>query len=185
VTWRPYLPEPVQDNPYCYGRWGFRSAGGVRLTRDELRQLNDALHTARSLVENFRIPPRQFRQKIRAEGYPGSRVWGCYHRREDAVAVSFAQLGRCKADSIHYYRILLHELLHATGHARRLNRESLVHFDLEDNAWREEGNVLLAEWLLLEAIGLPRRVLVGHVESFAGFPFSQQYAKEAVAWLLG
>jgi hypothetical protein len=181
MTWRPYLPEPVQSHPYCYGRWGFRSPGGVRLRRDEQRQLNVALGEARSLVERFRIPPRQFRREIKGTAFR-ARTHGVYFIRDDAVAINWVLLRNRRADALHYYCTLLHELLHATGHQKRLNRQSLY----DRNQALEEGTVLLAEWNVLSRIGLPERVLRAQapMSEFA-YPYSPADAKAARDWLLG
>jgi antirestriction protein ArdC len=130
-----------------------------------------------------------FRRRI-ATNERLARRFGAYLRRHDAVAVNWVLLGRCKADALHYYRILLHELLHATGHAKRLNRQSLVEYD-SDESWRvnqeiEEGTVLLAEWLVLGAIGLPARVLRAHAapSDLYGLLVDLDAAMAAAAWML-
>jgi Zincin-like metallopeptidase len=104
-VWRPYLPEP---QPACVDE-GDPEPVPLEVLRD-----------ARTLCADFRIPPRQFRRRT-----PRGCV-GYYRPESDIVAVnpdSAAMDGMGGADG--YYAMLLHELLHATGHPKRLDRASV------------------------------------------------------------
>jgi hypothetical protein len=102
MTWRPYLPEPEP----------------ALVEPGEQQPVSlEALRYAREVCACFRVPPRQFRRRV-AKG-----LWGAYYPMSDIVAVDPCRAG---AEGLGgddgYYAGLLHELLHATGHPRRLGR---------------------------------------------------------------
>jgi hypothetical protein len=107
------------------------------------------LRHARELCAQFRIPPRQFRRRVR------KGEAGYYSPASDIVAVDpdrAAMDGMGGEDG--YYAMLMHELLHATGHPSRLNRAtsgdySIFGYDLE------EGTVRTALRTVLKSIGFP------------------------------
>jgi antirestriction protein ArdC len=121
-------------------------------------------------------PPRQFRRRT-----PRGTV-GYYNPATDIVAVDPARAdmdGWGGNDG--YYATLLHELLHATGHARRLGRPTTGNYAPSAYAL-EEGTVAWAQRIVLSEIGFPEEAIEWHVPR--GFPLDRRAAGRAAAWLL-
>jgi Zincin-like metallopeptidase len=143
MTWRPYLPDP-------------RPAFKMNPDDPEPVAL-EVLQALRELCASFRVPPRQFRRRV---GKAGAHYHaGIYYHQTDIVAVDpdrAAMYGMGGEDG--YYACLTHELLHATGHPSRLNRESLRDESSEGFAL-EEGTVMAASRIVLEAVGFGTEAL--------------------------
>src|SRR5690242_5203050 len=107
----------------------------------------DVLRCLRDLCADFQFPPRQFRRRT------AGRVQGTYYPATDIVAVDrdIADSNGMGGDD-GYYVSLLHELLHATGHPRRLGRPTTVDKTYEGHAL-EEGTVQAAQAIVLGEIG--------------------------------
>jgi Zincin-like metallopeptidase len=163
--WRPYLPEPRPAE-----KWDPADPEPVPLS---------ALRDLRALCAGFRIPPRQFRRRA-TRGQVGS-----YRVESDIVAVD---PGRAASNGLGgedgYYATLVHELLHATGHPGRLDRETTGKYSGESSDL-EEGTVLTAQRLVLTEVGFPEEAVDWHVPSDTfGLPVDTAAATEAAAWLL-
>src|SRR5437870_3906453 len=103
MTWRPYLPEPEPSE-------------GLEPNDPEPVPL-DVVERARDLCANFRVPPRQFRRRA------PRRIGGMYRPRSDIVTVvPDVAISHGMGSNDGYYVTLIEELLHATGHPRRLGR---------------------------------------------------------------
>jgi hypothetical protein len=164
MTWRPDLPEP-------------RPALVCEPGDPEPVPL-EVLRQARDLCANFRLPPRQFRRRT-AKGQQGS-----YHPASDIVAVNRdgADSGGLGGDD-GYYVTLLHELLHATGHRRRLDRATTGDYSPAGDLL-EEGTVLAAQRIVLRELGFPIEAIEWHTPG-EGMPVDRKAASEAAAWILG
>jgi Zincin-like metallopeptidase len=164
MTWRPYLPEP-------------RPAYRLNPSDPEPVPL-EVLRYARSLCATFRVPPRQFRQRVR------KGEAGYYNPASDIVAVDpdrAAMDGLGGEDG--YYALLLHELLHATGHTSRLDRATSG--DYSPTGYElEEGTVRWALRIVLERIGFPPEALDWHAPGDIGLPVDRTAAHAAAEWLL-
>jgi hypothetical protein len=136
------------------------------------------LRHARELCAQFRIPPRQFRRRVR------KGEAGYYSPASDIVAVDpdrAAMDGMGGEDG--YYAMLMHELLHATGHPSRLNRAtsgdySIFGYDLE------EGTVRTALRTVLKSIGFPPEALEWYAPGSHGLPVDWAAARRAAEWIL-
>lgn len=109
---------------------------------------------------------------------------GSYQPSTDTVAVDLdasAMNGMGGEDG--YYVTLLHELLHATGHASRLARATTGDYSPEGYAC-EEGTVLEAQRIVLKTIGFEAEALHFHAPSAHGFPADRCAAADATAWVL-
>jgi hypothetical protein len=158
--WWPYLPEPQPAE--------------VDPEDDEPVPLQ-VLHDLRSLCADFRVPPREF-QLVTME------YMGLYRLEEDVVAIDpdrAAMFGLGGADG--YYVTLAHELLHATGHPRRLARPTCGDYTNDD---LEEGTVNLALRHVLRSIGFPEFALDWHAPYDLGLPVDHEAAKRAAGWVL-
>jgi antirestriction protein ArdC len=82
-----------------------------------------------------------------------------------------------------YYAVLLEELLHATGHPRRLNRATTGDYSAAGHAL-EEGTVAMALRIVLAEIGFPPEALDWHARD-RGLPANREAARRAAAWVLG
>lgn len=166
MIWRPYLPEP---RPAF--KWDSGDTEPVPL---------GVLRDARALCAGFRVPPRQFRQRAR----PGQVGW--YRVESEIVAVNpdrAAMEGMGGEDG--FYAMLLHELLHATGHPRRLDRPTTGHYS-PPKSELEEGTVYAAQRLVLMEIGFPEEALDWHTPlGIGGFPVEHAAASRAARWMLG
>jgi Zincin-like metallopeptidase len=138
----------------------------------------DVLREARHLCADFRIPPRQFRRRT-PRGAKGS-----YYPETDIVAIN---VDRADRDGMGgddgYDATLLHELLHATGHQRRLARATTGDFSRAGYGL-EEGTILEAQRILLREIGFGAEPLDWHAPKKHGFPVDRKPASKAAAWLL-
>jgi antirestriction protein ArdC len=166
VSWRPFLPDPepaYKDN-----------------ADDPEPVPLPVLRAARELCAGFHVPPAQFRRRTRR-----GQVGG-YWPATDIVAVDpdgAASDGLGGEDG--YYVVLIEELLHATGHPSRLDRETCV--DLAQ--WRrEEATVGVALRTVLIELGFPEDALgwyasVGRYAALAVRP-DKRAARAAAAWML-
>ena len=163
MTWRPYLPEP-----YPAFKMDDNDPEPVPL---------EVLWATRALCANFRLPPRQFRRRTSF----GTSGW--YRVESDIVAVNpdrSAANGMGGEDG--YYAMLVHELLHATGHPSRLGRATTGDYGSE----LEEGTVCLAGRIVLAELGFPAEALEWHAPSnHYGFPADRDAAAAAAGWMLG
>ena len=85
-----------------------------------------------------------------------------------------------------YYATLVHELLHATGHPRRLDRATTGDYSLEGYAL-EERTVCVAERLVLAEIGFPQEALNWYAPAPSqhfGLPADRVAATRAASWVL-
>jgi antirestriction protein ArdC len=125
------------------------------------------------------MPPRQFRQRTR-RGEVGS-----YRVESDIVAVNperAAMDGLGGEDG--YFAMLLHELLHATGHPSRLDRPTTGHYS-GGGADLEEGTVYAAQRIVLAEIGFPDEAVDWFAPvAIGGFPVDQGAARRAATWML-
>ena len=164
LIWRPDLPEP-------------RPAFKLDARDPEPVSLEALLH-ARRLCATFRVPPHQFRRRT------SKSVMGGYYTATDIVAVN-----RAAADANGlggddgYYAVLLHELIHATGHRRRLGRPTTGDYSPEGYAL-EEGTALTSQRIVLREIGFELEALEWHAPSNHGLPVDQEAAEAAAAWIL-
>lgn len=139
----------------------------------------EALRLARDLCANFRVPPRQFRRRTR-KGHQG-----LYYPATDIVAVDRAQAdGEGMGGDDGYYATLIHELLHATGHPRRLDRATTTDYSREALA-HEEGTVFAALRTVLVEIGFDSEALDWHAPRGDELPVDRVAAMEAAAWMVG
>ena len=164
LIWRPYLPEP---QPAC-----------VEPGESDPVPL-DVLVRARDLCANFPVPPRQFRTRT-ARGCCGS-----YYPRSDIVAVdpirsAWDGMGGDEG----YYAMLIHELLHATGHSKRLARATTGDFSREGYGL-EEGTVITAQRIVLQEIGFGAEAIDWFTPQGHGLPVDTREARKAAAWMLG
>jgi hypothetical protein len=165
MIWRPYLPEP---RPAF--KWNPQDPEPVPLT---------VLKRARDFCAKFRVPPRQFRRRT-ATGALGS-----YWPKTDIVAVDQR---RADADGLGgddgYYATMIHELLHATGHPRRLGRPTTGDYSREGYD-TEEKIVNTALRIVLAEIGFPQEAIDRHTYTDRWPTRDQQAAAErAAAWFL-
>jgi hypothetical protein len=160
MVWRPDLPEP---RPAVVG------PEPVPL---------EVLRRARALCANFRVPPRQFRRRTKrgaiAVYYPASDIVAVDRERADMQGLG---------GDDGYYATLLHELLHATGHRRRLGRETTGDYSADGSA-REEGTVVAGLRLVLEGIGFPAEALDWHAPKDHCVPVDTSAAVQAAEWML-
>jgi hypothetical protein len=163
TVWHPYLPEP---RPALVMEPG--EADPVPL---------DVLRHARSLCHRFRVPPRQFRYRT-CRGFVGA-----YWPATDIVAVNPDRADEHSMGGDEgYYAMLLHELLHATGHSRRLGRATCGDLSLEGDAL-EEGTVTCALRIVLTQIGFPAES-VDWLAQLHELPIDEQAALDAAHWVL-
>ena len=145
MTWRPYLPEP-------------RPA--VKFDDNDPEPVPPrVLWDARALCETFRLPPRQFRRRT------SRGISGWYRVESDIVVVNpdrAAMDGMGGEDG--YYAVLVHELLHATGHPSRLGRATTGDYSPAGNEL-EEGTVALARRIVLAELGFPDEALEWYAPS--------------------
>jgi antirestriction protein ArdC len=81
-----------------------------------------------------------------------------------------------------YYVSLLHELLHATGHPRRLGRSATG--DYSDHGYAlEEGTVVAAQAIVLREIGFDHEAIEWHSIG-RELPIDRRAAAAAAAWVL-
>ena len=174
MSWRPFLPEP---------RSALVAPGSPEPVPLEV------LRTARDLIANFRLPPRQFRRGT-VNGLAG------YYRPSSDIVFVNPDIADMQGMGGHegYYALLIHELLHATGHPSRLDRTSTGDFSTLGDA-REEGTTYAAERIVLSEIGFPEEA----VDWFAPDGPTLRYengtsrvlivdweaASEAAGWVLG
>lgn len=79
--------------------------------------VSERIEAAEQIVAEMRNPPSI---------HEGVRTMACYRLHTDTVQMpSFGSFDSAEA----YYLTLFHELIHATGHPDRLNRESLIKHD--------------------------------------------------------
>jgi Zincin-like metallopeptidase len=164
LIWRPYLPEP-------------RPAFKVNEGDPEPVPL-EVLRDLRDLCANFRVPPRQFRRRVRRG------IAGWYRAESDIVAVDpdcADEEGLSGDDG--YYGLLVHELLHATGHPSRLGRATTEHYSGE-MADLEEGTVRAATRIVLAQVGFPPEAVDWNTRTYSGLPKDQEAAELAAAWVL-
>ena len=137
-----------------------------------------AVREAREICTSFRIPPRQFRRRT-ARG-----AVGCYSPKSDIVAVD---PDKADADGLGgddgYYAALVHELLHATGHPRRLERTTTGDYSAAGYAL-EEGTVATAMRIVLADIGFGAEAIEWHAPARDAHPFDRRAAIGAADWLL-
>lgn len=78
---------------------------------------NERIEAADQLVSEMQLPP---------EIQKGKSTLACYSMATDTVQMpALASFESAEA----YYRTLFHELIHSSGHPKRLNRESLIKHD--------------------------------------------------------
>jgi hypothetical protein len=164
MSWRPFLPEPKPaDKDYP--------------TDPEPVPLQ-VLRDTRDLCARFRVPPRQFRRRT------PRGVGGSYHVRSDIVAVNPR---RAASDGLGgedgYYGFLVHELLHATGHPKRLARPTTGDYSPDGYAL-EEGTVLAAQRIVFAELGFPDEALDWHTLGYKDLPSDPKAAKLAARWFL-
>ena len=82
-----------------------------------------------------------------------------------------------------YYVTLVHELLHATGHPRRLGRATTGDYSREGTAL-EEGTVCAALRVVLRELGFPADAPKWHVLGGSRLPVDRKAAREAANWML-
>jgi putative DNA primase/helicase len=82
-----------------------------------------------------------------------------------------------------YYATLLHELLHATGHPRRLDRRTTGDYSPKGYA-TEEGTVVAALRTVLREIGFPLEALNWHASVPAWASIDEIAARAAARWIL-
>jgi antirestriction protein ArdC len=114
------------------------------------------LRALRELCAGFRLPPR-FR--LLEHDKNDVRSSGVYDLDSDTVSMDpdrAAAAGMGGEEG--YYAALTHELLHATGHPSRLNGES-IRDESDEGEALEEGTVMAAERIVLEAVGFPLEAL--------------------------
>jgi hypothetical protein len=163
--WSPYLPEPQPA-------FVFDEDDPEPVELDVLRRLRD-------LCAGFRLPPREFCGLV-----PEDKLTGAYEVETDTVYVDRARAswdGMGGDDG--YYVVLLHELLHATGHPSRLARATTGDYSAEGYDL-EEGTVLMAR-IVLEAIGFHDEALDWHAPAGHGLPVDPTAARDAAGWILG
>ena len=161
--WRPYLPEP--------------SPAVVEPGEPEPVPLA-VLREARRLCAAFRVPPRQFRRRTAT----GDR--GAYYPATDIVAVDVDRAGwDGMGGDDGYYAMLLHELVHATGHRSRLGRATIGDFSRAGSDL-EEGTTLAALRIVLREIGFSGEALEWHARKEHGLSVDRKAAVRAAAWLL-
>jgi zincin-like metallopeptidase len=166
MIWRPYLPEPRQAYKLDPG-----DPEPVPLS---------VLGDLRALCAGFRVPPRQFRRRT-SHGIVGS-----YRVESDIVAVD-PSMAACEGmgGEDGYYAMLVHELLHATGHPTRLDRATIGRYS-GDASDLEEGTVYAAQRLVLTEVGFPPEAVAWYAPSgIFGFPVDAVAAKRAAGWVLG
>jgi Zincin-like metallopeptidase len=164
MNWRPFLPEPEPAF-----KWDPSDPEPVPL---------QVLRYTRDLCAKFRVPPRQFRRRT-ARGVAGS-----YQAGSDIVAVDpdrAASNGLGGEDG--YYGFLVHELLHATGHPRRLGRRTTGDYSPEGDAL-EEGTVLGAQRIVFAELGFPDEALDWHTSGYEHLPSDPEAATLAARWFL-
>jgi antirestriction protein ArdC len=83
-----------------------------------------------------------------------------------------------------YNATLLHELLHATGHQRRLARATTGDFSPAGHDL-EEGTILAAQRILLRELGFDAEALKWHAPKEHGLPIDRKAAIKAASWLMG
>jgi antirestriction protein ArdC len=117
-------------------------------------------------------------------------VVGWYRAESDIVAVDPARAamdGMGGEDG--YYTMLLHELLHATGHPSRLDRATTGDYSIKGNAL-EEGTVRFAERIVLAELGFPEEALEWYLPSnhpglpVCALPVDRRSGRRAAAWVL-
>jgi antirestriction protein ArdC len=163
LSWRPDLPEPQP----AYVEPGEPDPVSLEALRD-----------LRDLCAAFTVPPRQFRRRT-AKG-----EFGAYYPSTDIVAVSpWRAAGEGMGGDDGYYAALLHELLHATGHPRRLGRRTTGDFSSDGYAL-EEGTVLLAEQIVLESIGFDPEAVDWYTMQLRTLPADRKAASRAAGWVL-
>jgi antirestriction protein ArdC len=137
------------------------------------------LRELRELCANFPLPPRGFR-RVSVRG-----TSGYYLPEKDIVAIDPQKAaGGGWGNDDGYYVVLLHELLHATGHASRLARTTVGDYSDEGYAL-EEGTVFHAQRIVLEEIGFHAEALDWHAPAGHGFPVDPEAAGDAAAWIMG
>jgi antirestriction protein ArdC len=83
-----------------------------------------------------------------------------------------------------YYSMLVHELMHATGHPSRLDRATTGNYS-GDASDIEEGTSYAAQRLVLKAVGFPADALDWYAPvGIYGLPVDNAAAMEAAAWFL-
>jgi hypothetical protein len=138
----------------------------------------DVLRDLRGLCANFRVPPRQFRRRV------PKGLCGWYRPESDIVAVdpdAAAMDGMGGADG--YYALLLHELLHATGHPARLDRATTGDYSPEGYDC-EEGTVYMAERIVMSEVGFPAEALDWYAPTTMARHADPLGAERAAGWLL-
>jgi Zincin-like metallopeptidase len=164
MRWRPFLPEP-------------EPAFKLNPSDPEPVPLQ-VLRDTRELCARFRVPPRQFRRRT------PRHVAGSYHVRSDIVAVNQRRAednGLGGEDG--YYGFLVHELLHATGHPKRLGRRTTGDYS-PDGYDLEEGTVLAAQRIVLAELGFPDEALDWHTRGYESLPSDHEAATLAAHWFL-
>jgi len=183
VFWKPWQLEGVDQATGELLRWkvpllkqyhvfNVEQCDGLEvptLSRDT--KANRRIQRAELLVERVRDPPR-FQEK-------GTSAW--YRPAEDLVQVpplaSFES-----ADS--YYATVFHELGHATGHERRLNRASVTGEIQFGSACysREELTAELCSAFLCATVGLDNSLLENSASYIQSWLSALRYDKRAVVF---
>ena len=144
----------------------------------------EAVRALRELCAGFRLPPRFALLYAPHRPEPDVRLGsGSYNLQSDVVGIDpsrAAQNGMGGEDG--YYVTLVHELLHATGHPSRLDRESLRNMS-EEAYMLEEATASASERIVLEAVGFPTEALDWYALNPA--PGDHDAAEAAADWMLG
>jgi antirestriction protein ArdC len=82
-----------------------------------------------------------------------------------------------------YYVTLIHELLHATGHPRRLGRPTTGDYS-DDGTEAEERTINTALRIVLAEIGFPQDALDWHIRGEFAPRLDKEAAERAADWFL-
>ncbi len=154
MIWRPYLPEPEPAFVLDPG--------------DPSPLPSPCCETCATSAQASRCPRARSSRKTKK-----GAVSGYYAPATDIVSVDVrpADLdGMGGHDG--YYAVLVHELLHATGHPRRLARRTIGDHSPKGYAL-EEGTTLAAQRIVLAKIGFDSEALDWHAPS-TSFPADHQ-----------
>lgn len=105
--------SPAPCIPFLFRVFNLEQTEGLHAPANDLKlERKDRIDEAESLLKSFKNPPRF--------GH-GQHLCPCYI--ESADTVQMPHLSQFKS-AAHYYSTLFHELIHATGHESRLNRNT-------------------------------------------------------------
>jgi antirestriction protein ArdC len=131
----------------------------------------------RDVCRGFRVSPREFRRRT------ARRAQGTYYPVGDIVAFDpdiADSNGMGGEDG--YYATLLREVLHATGHPRRLDRPTTVDKTYGAHAL-EEGTVQAEQAIVLREIAFNDEAIECHAIVW-DLPVDRRAAAAAAAWVL-